>query len=455
MTLWPRSAVDAATPGGGILRRASRNLAFLTAGKSVSGVLSLVYLALAVRTLGVDAYGQLILIYSFAGLVTAIVQFQTWQPILHYGTPALADGRMGGFRRLIRFAIGLDLASAVVGMAVVAGGIWLLGPWIDLPDEVLPLASMFGAAVPFMVAATPNGLLRLFDRFDLLLVEDNVEAVVRLLGSLVLFLIGGGLAGFLLVWGLSVVASGCVCALLAWREFARRVNSAADEPAARERLGVAYPGIWRFVWSTNLNSSLKLSRNHIATMVIGAGVDSTGAGLFRIAQQLADALAKPLKLMTPVLYPELARLASAKNFAVLRQVHQRALLYSSIGAVACFLLVVAVGPLLLNVIGDDQTNGAYQVMLLLSAASLIRIATFALEPTLISLGRPTWALGIQAAATLAYLPLLVVLIAWIGLNGAGAAAIVAAVFTALLQLAAVSFWFPSGTGSQPARGVVL
>ncbi|SBW07779.1 putative Inner membrane protein YghQ [uncultured Alphaproteobacteria bacterium] len=450
MTVRAVSEHRATSPAGGIVRRAARNLAYLTGGKSVSGLLSLIYLAVAVQTLGIDVYGQLILIYSFAQLVTAIVQFQTWQPILHFGTAAIAEDRLGDFRSLVRFAVGLDAASSLVGMAVVAGGIWLVGPHIDLPPETLPFASGFALAVPFMAWATPNGLLRLFDRFDLLLLEDNVEAAVRLAGSLLVLALGGGLVGFVLVWAASVVASGSACALLAWREVRRR-NLWAREDAPGAPVAQRFPGIWAFIWSTNFNSTLKLARPHLTTLLIGGALESVQAGLFRVAQQIADALATPLKLMVPVIYPELARLVAARDFDLLRAVSRRTLVWSGLGAVATFAALAALGPLLLDIIGGDEADGAYGMLLLLSAAALIRISGFSLEPMLISLGHPSLALAVQTTATVIYFPALLLLLAYFSFNGAGFAAIGAATLTVLLQLAAVAYWFPAEAPAAAAQ----
>lgn len=427
-----------------IFRRAGRNLGWLAGGKAVSGALSLVYLALAVRALGVEAFGQMILIYTCAQLVSAVVQFQTWQPILHFGTPALQAGRFGDFRRIVRFALALDAASAIVAAGLVAGGIWLIGPWIGLTPEILPLASGFAIAVPFMVFAAPDGLLRLFDRFDLALVEDNVEALVRLIGAALVFFLGGGLAELLLVWGLSVIASGTTGILLAWREVRRRgVWRGAQPPGPERRLAMQFPGIWRFVWATNFASTLELSRDHVATIVVGGVLDPTGAGLFRIARQIAEALAKPLKLMIPVVYPELARMAAEGNYALLHHFNRRAMLYAAVGAVGGFALLAGMGPLILELIAGDRADGALAVMLILSAAVLVRIFAFALEPTLISLGHPSLALGIQAVVAAAYLPLLLGMLHWIGLEGAGVAAVCAALLTVALQVAGLRARFPA------------
>lgn len=440
------------SPAGPLLRRAARNLAYLAGGRSVSGVLSIVYLGLAVQGLGLVAYGQLVLIYAFAQLVTTVVQFQTWQPILHFGTPAFQEERYDDFCHLVRFAIGLDVASALAGAVIVAVGGWLLGPFIGLPPEALPLASGFGLAVPFMTWATPNGLLRLFDRFDLLLIEDNAEAVARLVGSVVALASGGGLAAFVLVWGGSVVLSGGICAVLAWREVRRRGVWRRKE-GVHISAGRRFPGIWSFIWSTNINATIKIVRTHLTTVLVGGALAPAEAGLYRIAQQIAEALAKPLKLMVPVLYPELARLVAARDFALLRILARRILFYSGGVALAVFVVVAAIGPLLLDVIGGHEAKGAYGMLLFLSAAALVRMSTFSFEPVLISLGHPSTALSVQIVVAAIYLPSLLVMMPGFGFDAVGVAVLGAALLTALLQCAAVVFWFPAETSASPAEEV--
>lgn len=424
-----------------IIRRAMRNLGFLIGGKSISGIFGLIYLALAVRTLGMETYGQLVLIHSFTLAVATIVKFQTWQTILRYGTPAIQEGRLDDFQRLVRFTGGLDLLSSVAGALMAAAGVWLFGSWVGLPAEATPQASLYALSLLFMVTATPNGVLRLFDRFDLLPLEDNIEALIRLAGASLLFLTGGTLSDFLFVWFLSVMASGITCAALAWREVRRRGVWRNEAPGARRKLTAGFEGLWKFVWATNANSSMSLMTNHVATLVVGALIGPTEAALFRIARQIAEAMAKPVKLLTSAIYPELARLVADDRIDLLRALTRRAFTLSCAGAVGSFVVLAAIGSWLLALVGGHPAVAAYGVMLQLGGAALTGVATFTLEPTLISFGRPMLALGIQLASAAVYLPSLVGLIHLAGIEGAGAAALIAALFTAILQYLAVSSWF--------------
>src|SRR3546814_10331883 len=90
--------------GDRILRRMAANTLVLLGGKAVGGLLSLATMALAVRALGLEGYGVLVLIHTFAVAVASVGKFQSWQAVLRYGAPALAAGRPEDLVRLVRLA---------------------------------------------------------------------------------------------------------------------------------------------------------------------------------------------------------------------------------------------------------------------------------------------------------------------------------------------------------------
>ncbi len=415
-----------------------RNLGLLIGGKSVSGLVGLATLALAVRTLGIETFGQLVLIHTAIQAVQTVVKFQTWQAILRYGTPALQEGRLGDLKRLVLFTARLDVASSLAGAVVAGVGLWLFGERLGIAPDKIPAAAAYGLALVFMVTATSDGLLRLLDRFDLLIVEDNVRALVRLVGSAALFVAGGGLEAFLVVWFVAVAAGGLSSVTLACVQVRR--HGLWCGPAPKGPLSQGFDGLWRFVWATNATTSLDMLTNHAATLVVGAMIGPAEAGLFRVARQIADALAKPVKLMANVTTPELARFIAGRRFDLLGAFIVRALRVSFGASLACFAALVVAGGWLLGIVGGQATQPAYGVMLLLGAAALVTVATFALEPTLVASGRPTIALLIRVASAVVYLPSLVGLTYISGTQGAGVAAIAAAVATATLQAAAVWSW---------------
>lgn len=412
------------------------NVLVLLGGKSLNAVMSLGTMALTVRALGLEAYGVLVLIHTFATAIAEIGRFQSWQAILYYGTAAVESGRLADFRRLVRFTLLLDVGSAFFALALAVIGGWQLGPLLGWPEEIVPLGAIYGVTVLFVVATTPTGLLRLYNRFDLLAIQNSLGALVRLIGAGIAFLADAGFEAFLLVWFVGVVISRLSLFGFAWREAYRRghLGRAAGGVIGWRGLTRPFAGIWRFVWLTNLNATAHLGFVHLGTLLTGALLGPAEAALFRIARQVAAALAKPSRLLIQVIYPEFARLVAAGRMERLRRLLLQSAGLAAGGAAICMLLLVLAGPFLLELIGGTSVQAAYPILLWLGAAAVIDLWAFPLEPALISVGRAGTALAVRTATLVLFVPLLVIAIGQWGLLGAGCATLAAAVLLMIGQL---------------------
>ena len=414
-------------------RRILRNAGLILGGKAATALLNLAATSIAIRSLGLEAMGVLVLVHAFARTASSFVKFQSWQAVLRYGTGSLQPERRAEFHALLRFTAGLDLAASAAGCLVAAAAAWALAPAFGWTPEVAALAALYATSTFFMVTATPVGLLRLFDRFDLLARRDALGAAVRLAGAGVAAALGGGLPAFLGAWYAAVALGGLALIAGAWTELRRRGLLAREEGSAarRVRAAEAHPGIWGFVWSTNLMTTLSLGSTHVATLCVGFVLGPAAAALFALARQVGEAALKPSRFLTPALYPELARLAAAGDHAGLRAVLRRSLWYSVGAALVLLAALAALGGPLLRLIGGEAAAPAWGVMLLLACAASIGFAGFTLEPLLVSVERHAWALRLRFLATLAYVPSALFGLRALGLEGAGAAA----VFSASLLLA--------------------
>lgn len=443
-------APSPAAARGGMLRRVLTNASVLLAGKSVTAILSLGYMALAARALGIEQFGILILIHAYAQTVGDICKFQSWQAIIHYGTAPLRERRIADFRRLLRFSLLLDLLSAVAGALIGVAGAAFLGPWLGWSAEAMPAAVLYATSIAFLVAATPTGVLRLVDRFDLMAAHGNVGALVRLLGAGAAFVLGGDLTVFLAVWYGASVLTCCALFGSAWWQLRRRGCLDPMEPPAEpalKGLTAGFPGLWKFVWATNLNSTLNIGFRQLTVLVIGAMLGPREAALFRVARQISDAIAKPTRLLVPALYPELAQLWSSRRLVDLRR------LVLQIGAIAggaavllVSLVLLAAAPALRVIMGPDFVQGA-DIMVWLVTAAAVGVAGLPFEPLLISVGEASAALLIRAATMILYLPALLLLVDRYGVEGAGIGILGGALLLFASQFVAVLRWNRSASGA--------
>lgn len=419
------------------LLRPLKNAGIVGVGKATQGVVSLFALALAARQLGVETFGQFALIHALVFGLSQILRFQTWQAVLRFGADALEKPDNPRLYRIIRFTFTLDLLAAGLGASLMIAVAGALVHWLSLPDEQTWLARMYGLSIVFMLL-TPSqlGVLRLFNRFDLVSLQTIAAPVTRLAGAGLLFLFvpDAGLAHYLGVWML-----GTVGGRYAMFHMARRVLDDNGHTTFRFRptnpLRAPEPRLWHFILGHHLFRSLQISQEPLSLLLVGWLLGPAAAGVFRIAQEFAGILVKPSeKLLVPALYPEIARL-NARGETILRgQMITRNLAIVCSVALGLFVLLAVSGEWLIGAISGADYVDAYLPMLWLCGAGLVTIAAYPLEPLLSAAGRVRPLVLAHATGLAVHVTALYVLARTFGLEGAAAASLVATASGALILL---------------------
>lgn len=422
----PAAGPSSALKNGGrtTFARMARNIGWLLGGRGFSGVVSLAYLAIAARAMGPAGFGMFTLVLAYGQSIANLTQFQSWQAVIRYGAVHLAGDRRDRLSRLLGFTTTLDLATALAGAALAALCVPLAASLLHWPAELQRSASWFGAALLLSTGATPNGVARLFDRFDRLTYTEAVGPSVRVVGAGVAWWMGGGVGMFLAVWALAAIAQS----LVGW--WTAYVIHGGLPSFGRAAFGDAVGEnrkLWRFMLQTNASSSLSLLWLQLGTLAVGAVAGPVAAGGFRIAEKLAKALTKPVEALAKVLYPEVARLVASDDRPTLRRVFIRTTWVAV--ALAGGLVAVAGfgGELMLRLFAGEAFTFAHRYLFILAIAAAIDLSGFALEPIHNAFGKSGRILGTRAIGAATYALTLAATLPVIGPAGAALAAIVSSI----------------------------
>ena len=359
-----------------------KNTSYLGVSKIVAAVCGIATLAFAARGLGVVLFGVLILITSYVKAVNGIAKFQSWQLIVRYGGHGIAHGDPEHFKVATGFAFGLDVLSGIIGL--IGGAVLLpfIGPWTGISQEYLWLAMLYCTVLPIMSSATPDGVLRVLDRFDLMSWSDTITPITRAVLAGVAFFTAAPFSVYVAVWYVTELAGQVYPWVLGWRELKRNGLLAGIRPTLRPTV---LPGAWRFAIDVNLTTSVQAVWGPIGRLVVGGLLGPAGAALFRIASQRADSASKPADLLGKAFYPEVMRmdLTSRKPWKLM--VRGTALV-SGIALTAILLLLVGGKPLMSLLFGKAFL-GAYQPLIILMAIPFLGVFSFPLAPMLYALGR--------------------------------------------------------------------
>lgn len=407
-----------------------RNSSWLFSAKGVGAILSIFYLAILTRSLGVAGFGEFMVIVGAIQVLTAILKLQTWQAVVQFGVPYLLAGQQQAFRKLSAQNFWIEF----IGGLAACLALWLMLPYgaaeFGWSKPVEQAIMGYGVIVFLSVRSTPTGILRAQDRFGGNAFGDAIIPIVRFVGALVLFVTLPSMTGFLIVWGLSEFVSFVVMWWMVWQR-QDWVHPLRDSDAI-EVLPPSRQEFLAFLLFTNLAYLVSVIRERLVVVIVGFFVGPAAAGLFRLADQVANSLNRLAEVFARPLFAELSRLFAIGKSRESRALFWRSLKVSAISGGILFVGLLALGQNIIALISGPEYLAAYPLLLLLGAATIISLAGLGLEPLLQAAGRARNALVARVLGLVALGLLLAVFLPTFGTIGAAWVMLISAILTTVI-----------------------
>ena len=414
------------------LRSLLRNTSYLGMSRAVAAVCGIATIALAGRGLGLLLLGTLILITSYTKAVSGLAKFQSWQVIVRYGGHGVAHGDPEHFKIATGFAFSLDLMSGIAGMLIAVAFLPFISEWVGIQPQYLWLGMLYCTLLPTMGAATPSGILRVLDRFDLIGWSDTLTPISRAILIAFAYFANAPFAAYVAAWYVTDLAGDLFTWYLAWRELRRTGHLEGIRPTLRPTV---LQGAWRFAIDVNLAASVQAVWGPTGRLVVGGLLGPAGAALFRVASTLADAAQKPADLLGRAFYPEIIRMDLTTK-APWKLMSRIMVLASGVAVFAIGLLLVGGKPLM-GVVFGKAFLGAYAPLVILMLVPFLGVFSFPLTPMLYALGRSDAPLKAKLIASAVFFGSIAPLCWNFGIIGAAIALVLgnaANVTTMMLQL---------------------
>ena len=380
-----RNAIERLKASEDVLVRVFRNSSWLASAKAVTAVLSIVYLAILTRSLGVEGYGQFVLVMSSALMLSGLLRVDTWQTIVKFGGAYLYEQDHKGFSSIAYSCIFLELTGSCLAALLLVIVDHMFGDTLKWEPDLKNAAFWFVLAMLFCGRSSAIGILRAHDKFKEAAFAEMAIPVVRTIGGLAVFITRPGIKEFWIIWAVAEFASLGVL----WYFIVRRTPLISLSGGVKEigRILQKQTGFLPFLWQTNFVVFTGAIRDQLVTIIIGLALSSSAAGLFRFAFQLANSINRITELFARPLFTELSRIAHLGQHDIFLLLLKKSLRFALFGGTLLLLLLVVFGRPLLSFIAGPEYLPAYPLLLLLGAASAIGLMGVALDPLLQSSGK--------------------------------------------------------------------
>jgi len=417
--------------------RVLKNFGVVLRGQGIAAIFTLVATVLMANALSATEFGLVILLHTYVLAVRGFLNFRTYEAIVRFGVPLHENGENKNLKRLFRTTTLIDMSSGIVATLVGIGAASAAGVFLHWDDRMISLATLYSLVMLTTVANTPNGILRLYDRFDALSVFYMVGPAIRITGVSVAWMMDASMYVFISIWAIAYVLENSWLFIRGHLELKKHIKDSIWQGMGwrgenwRETLKTTHEFrhfMTVLYWQTNID----LLPKHLSVLLAGSLLGPAAAGMFRLARDFSSILTKPAMMLREVLFPDLTRIlhTEAEGFY---ELGFRAVKLAGAGGLILVLLSIPSAKPLLGLIGPEYTQAATVLSLLLLAATF-ELAGSPLRAAAYAMGKVAPVLRIHLLSILIYLGLFYILAPVMGLPGPGVAACAGTLLTLLLML---------------------
>jgi O-antigen/teichoic acid export membrane protein len=408
-------------------QRIFKNFGVVLRGRGIAAVCNMIALALMANSLSPVEFGLVVLLHTYVLAIRGFLNFRTFEAIVKYGVPLHESGDNDGLRKLLRITTSVDVMSSILATLLGVFAASITGKFLHWDAQMVTVAGFYSLIMLTTVTGTPNGVLRIYDRFDVLGIWYTISPAIRLFGVVIAWFYDAKMLVFVGIWAAAFVFENCWIYVRGHREVHQHMSESIwrgfrprelreTSPDFRHFLGVVY-------WQTNVDMLPK----HLAVLLAGSLLGPAGAGMFRLANDFSTILSKPGLMLREVLFPDLSRMLHNKE-AGFYELGLRAVKIAGASGLLLVVLSIPLGAPILGIIGSDYTSAAPLLTLMLLAATF-ELAGSPLRAAAYALGGAHTVLRIYALSSFVYLGLFYVFTVPLGLVGPGIAACIGGALT--------------------------
>lgn len=381
------------------LTRVLGNFAWLLGGKGFGAVCSLLYLAILSRSLGIRDFGHFSLIFGTGQALVAFAGSQTWQVVVRYGARHVHAEDWPRFGRLAMFCGTIDAIGATAGCGIAYVVYYGFGAALELNPAYVDMAFAFNCALLWARVTSSAGIVRVLNRFD---IGTYVEAVVpagRLIAGTAIWLTGPSVERFLFAWAAIDLLAAALYWAAAYRlrpEALRLRYFGRWRQALREN-----PGAGRFIGITYAGSALDAVYRQGPLLAVGYFLGTSAAGVYRLADQLAQGFGKLSALLARAIYSEFVHARVASTLLEFRKLVRQVTIIAATAGTIVVLLALFAGKDVLMLIGGPEFGRGGAILLPLAIGASFELASVTYEPTLHSTGHASYPLIARLIAVIA------------------------------------------------------
>lgn len=385
------------------LKKVLKNAGILLSGNMGANVFGLLSVAIFTHSQGAKIFGYYVLFLAFIEIVDKIFNFQTWQAFIKFATDFQVKDEHHNVMMLLKYSFLVDLISLIVATIISLVLSNYAMNFFDIPNEYYSLLLLMSLTIFFKTTEISTGVFRLYDRF-------KVQAKIAVYSSAIKFAMFGVIAIFTPSFEMFVYATVLAQFITMMMKYfyAKSVlneHNITIVEILKEKVNMPLLKelkIFSFIVYNNFDVAVRMVSRQLDTVILGKLYGAEIVGIYKIAKEVANLIAKLTDPVYQAIYPEFAKMLANGKKLEAKQMAIKISLYAGGAGLVFYGLFALLGQWAIGFAFGSEFLGAYDVILVYFIAIFIAVISIPLVPILFSYGLAKEAFYNQVIATVVY-----------------------------------------------------
>lgn len=423
-----------------------KNVSTIVVGQGGASLFNMMTTFLVIGMMGAGEYGILVIGQTYMQLIDLLVNFQSWQGVIKYGSKSIVEEDDSELAAIIKSAFCVDAVSALAGAALSLSLVNAVGSLMGYDPSIILVCVLFSLEIVFHIEGTPVGILRLFDKFNYVAIHAVILAFVKLAACAIsLFWFGGGIVTVALAYIATDIVKYISLFVVALLVLQKKLGVRTVISSNLRKLPRGF--ISFTVW-TNLAEACDAPIQYFDIFFLSL-LSTEVVGVFKFFKQILSVTGLLSRPVQQAIMPQLSELI-AKGDGVGAY---RAVVKIRKAVFKLFLpIVLILSPLVPAALGyfmDSVYFDYWYLFLSLSVLALVGVSYSALHPCFAAYGYARASLVITAVANASYCMVAFILLPLVGVMGIPIAMALQYFLAIAFKIAFIRKSIPGVHGSRP------
>lgn len=292
-----------------------KDIGVLLSGDAVASIINFVNIAILVRVLGLELYGNFVIIQTYSLTIDKLLNFQSWQGVIKFGSEAISNNRKDLVKKYVKIGFITDISTAILGTLVAVFAVGITSQFLNLDPHIIPIAQLYSINILFNVIGTPTGILRLFNKFSVFSYQKVFVALLRLIIAIIAFILN---INFIILILLTLIVEIIGHFILIY--FSLKVLKVNGYGKWWKQKSWVDKEFTEFIFFSNITSGIDIPVKQLDVFIVQAVLTTELVGVYKVLKQIVSIFSKLLDPIYQAIFPPLANLCASKQYKEARKI---------------------------------------------------------------------------------------------------------------------------------------